>query len=288
MCKAFSCLVTKAGKVYWKVGLDSHEQVQTEFKDKDLQLQDSSEVTPTFARVEVVPTNNNYLKPDGWSLQIDETVKPGWWSGRHENRAYEAQKKWHKMVLAQINVKEALKPINPFLIAPPKRITDKHLDLLREWASIGASIGASIRDSIRASIRDSIRASIGDSIRASIRDSIRDSIGDSIRASIWDSIRASIGDSIRASIGASIWDSIGDSIGASIGASIDAYIGTLFPKITDWKSIDKKKPPFNKIKGYPLQSTVKLWKLGLVPSFDGEKWRLHGGKNAKILWEGKL
>ncbi len=244
MCRAFSCLITKAGKVYWKVGLDSHEKIQTEFRDKDQQLQDDREVTPTFARVEVVPINNNYLAPAGWSLQIDEQDKPNWWSGRHENRAYEAQKKWHKMILTQINVKEALKPVNPFLIAPPKRITEKHLGLLREWASI--------------------RASIWDSIGASIRDSI------------WASIR----DSIGTSIGASIWD--------SIGASIDAYIGSLFPKITDWKYVDSTKPPFNKIKGYPFNSAAKLWKLGLVPSFDGEKWRLHGNKDARILWEGKL
>jgi hypothetical protein len=41
-------------------------------------------------------------------------------------------------------------------------------------------------------------------------------------------------------------------------------------------------------KGYPFQSAVTLWELGLVPSFDGKKWRLHGGPNGKILWEGKL
>jgi len=28
--------------------------------------------------------------------------------------------------------------------------------------------------------------------------------------------------------------------------------------------------------------------MGLIPSFDGKKWRLHGGKKAEILWEGTL
>jgi hypothetical protein len=28
--------------------------------------------------------------------------------------------------------------------------------------------------------------------------------------------------------------------------------------------------------------------MGLVPSFDGKFWRLHGGINAKILWKGKI
>jgi len=30
------------------------------------------------------------------------------------------------------------------------------------------------------------------------------------------------------------------------------------------------------------------WKMGLVPSYDGKLWRLHGGKDAEILWEGKI
>ena len=30
---------------------------------------------------------------------------------------------------------------------------------------------------------------------------------------------------------------------------------------------------------------IKLWKQGLVPSFDGTTWRLHSGKKAKIIFE---
>lgn len=36
---------------------------------------------------------------------------------------------------------------------------------------------------------------------------------------------------------------------------------------------------------YPFAPCVKLWQLGLVPSFDGKMWRLHGGANAQILFE---
>jgi hypothetical protein len=28
-----------------------------------------------------------------------------------------------------------------------------------------------------------------------------------------------------------------------------------------------------------------LWESGFVPSFDGKTWRLHAGKNAKIVYE---
>ena len=36
-----------------------------------------------------------------------------------------------------------------------------------------------------------------------------------------------------------------------------------------------------RIGGYPL---VDLWRLGLVPSFDGKTWCLHGGPKAEILY----
>jgi hypothetical protein len=50
-----------------------------------------------------------------------------------------------------------------------------------------------------------------------------------------------------------------------------------------WKYTDKIKTA-----GYPFQPAVDLWKMGLVPSFDGKLWRLHGGKDGKVLWEGKV
>ena len=145
----------------------------------------------------------------------------------------------------------AINPIHPFKIEPPK-ITEKHIDLLKDWASVGASVSASIGDSIW------------------------DSVGNSVRASI----RASVG----ASIGASVWDSIGDSARASVRASVWAYIGSIFPlKRKEWKYIEKIKTD-----GYPFQSAVDLWNMGLVPSFDSKHWRLHGGKKATILWKGDI
>jgi hypothetical protein len=61
-----------------------------------------------------------------------------------------------------------------------------------------------------------------------------------------------------------------------------AYIGSLFPNITKWEYAPK-----TKTEGYPYQLCVDLWKQGLVPSYDGKKWRLHGGPKGKILWEDK-
>ena len=38
--------------------------------------------------------------------------------------------------------------------------------------------------------------------------------------------------------------------------------------------------------GYnPYTPCILLWKRGFVPSFDGTTWRLHSGKEAKIVFE---
>jgi hypothetical protein len=75
-------------------------------------------------------------------------------------------------------------------------------------------------------------------------------------------------------VGDSVWASVWASVGDSVGASVGAYIGSLFPGAFETP--------------YKYQPLVDLWKAGLVPSYDGKRWRLHSGENAKIIWEGKL
>ncbi len=104
------------------------------------------------------------------------------------------------------------------------------------WASVGDSVGASVRDSVRdsvwdsvgASVKDSVRDSVGasvrDSVGASVRDSVKASVGDSVRASVWDSVKASVGDSVRDYVWASVWASVGDSVGDSVKDSVGASV----------------------------------------------------------------
>ena len=65
------------------------------------------------------------------------------------------------------------------------------------------------------------------------------------------------------------WASVRDSVMDSVWASVASYVSTFF-------AIDYE---------YDFSSAVKLWEAGLVPSFDGRTWRLHTGKNAKIVYE---
>jgi hypothetical protein len=109
----------------------------------------------------------------------------------------------------------------------------------------------------------------------------------SIRASVWASVRDSVGASVWDSVGASVWTSVWNSVGASVGVSVRAsvwnsvwaYVSSLFYGIEKWKYIE------HKVGENPFQPGIDLWKRGFVPSFDGEKWRLHTGQDAKIVYE---
>ena len=75
--------------------------------------------------------------------------------------------------------------------------------------------------------------------------------------------------SVRASVGASVWDYVGASVWASVGASVWAYTSGYF----------------NIKYSHDFSANNKLWESGLVPSFDGTTWRLHSGKDAKVVYE---
>ena len=102
--------------------------------------------------------------------------------------------------------------------------------------------------------------------------------------SAWIGLHLFIKDSVRDSVRASVRDSVRASVWASVRASVRAYYGSFFIlSRNDWKYTEKIKTD-----QYPFLSVVKLWEMGLVSSYDGKKWRLHGGKDVRVLWEGTI
>ena len=93
--------------------------------------------------------------------------------------------------------------------------------------------------------------------------------------SVWESVM----ESVRDSVWDSVWDSVMDSIRDSVRGSVYAYIGSLFPNIEKWKYVDHSDGV------YPFQPAVDLIHRGFVPSFDGKVWRLHSGKDMKVIYE---
>jgi len=69
-------------------------------------------------------------------------------------------------VLFKWRYSEAINPVHPFKIAPPKKITDEHVRLLREWASVRDSVEASVVASVWDSVEASVMASVGASVWA--------------------------------------------------------------------------------------------------------------------------
>ena len=238
MCKAFSCVIGRDKTVTWRFGTDSHEDLIRIAGYKDNTL-DPEKIE--FCRIEISPKNRSYLEPDEWVFKIDMDVTPAWWTLAHKRACEREHKKWIKE-LDKVLVRKPI--VHPFQITPPEKITDEHIQLVREWASV--------RDSVGASVGASVWASVGDSVWASVWASVRDSVWASVRDSVWDSVRA--------------------------------YNGTFFiiPR-SDWKYTENIPG-----EGYPFQPAVTLWELGLVPSFDGKKWRLHGGPDGRVLWEGVI
>ena len=228
MCKAFSCICLESGDVVWKLGTDSHEDLI-----QSRGLTDRT-IPPTFARVEITPDNGDYRKPDKWTLRIDEKAAPSWWSPAYAAACMDAHAAWSKQLYAILDCETRIQ--DPFAeIKPPKRITKKHLALLRKWTSVLTSV----------------RDSVGDSVLTSVRDSVRDSAG------------ASVGDSVR------------DSVWAQIGGLF------VLPR-SAWQYTESIR-----CAGYPFKPAVDLWRLGLVPVYDGTEWALLGGPTAGVLWRGE-
>ena len=221
MCKAFSCICPREGGVGWKLGTDSHTDIVEMLGLRD----DTADPNMlTFARVEIVPANGDYRKPDKWVFHLDERIKPTWWNKGYESACWDAHAEWCKQLYAILDRETEI--ANPLTdIAPPKEITKKHVASLRRW------------------------------------NSVRNSVRNSVWNSVWNSVRNSVGDSV--------WTSVG------------AQIGSLFrlPR-KSWLHTDEIRT-----RGYPFQPAVDLWSAGLVPSFDGKTWRLHGGPGADVLFE---
>jgi len=109
--------------------------------------------------------------------------------------------------------------------------------------------------------------SVRDSILAYIRDSVCDSVGDSVGDFVCDSVL----DSVR-------W-LVFYSIGGSVEDSLWAYASSFF-------NIDKWKYAEHEIGVNPYQCAIDLWEMGLIPSDNGGKWRLHSHKG--IVWSGEI
>ena len=163
MCKAFSCLIHRDGKVYWKAGIDSHSNLVEHFRLKD----DKKELDADFVKVELTP-ERGYLHPEGrWTPKIDQGQTPHWWKDSMLMRADKALEEWKQEVYSKIDLEGARNPVKPWEIEPPK-VGPEQLALLKEWASVRVSVWPSVWASVGVSVRVSVGASVGASVGDSV------------------------------------------------------------------------------------------------------------------------
>jgi len=164
---------------------------------------------------------------------------------------------------------EVINPVNP-LKGRAKKPTTEDIELLQRSIEIW--------DKVKDSVASSLLWNYGRGIAVSVKDSIWYSVEFNAYHKIWESISAS-----------DLWGGIGFIIAfgwsytrQSVDISVWAYIGSLFPGIKKWKYIEHKEGE------YPFQPIVDLWHRGFVASFDSNTWRLHSGKNAKIVYKERI
>jgi len=155
MCKAFSCVVKKKSKkVYWKMGLDSHEDIKKHFKLDDTKLGNlvPIEIFPKDYLNMTEPKQNN----KDWTFKFDENC-PRWWNESYDRACWSCCFDWYNKVIKLVNWKGVRNIINPFEIKITRKVTIKHKLILKKWASVWDSV----RDSVGDSVQDSVWASVG-------------------------------------------------------------------------------------------------------------------------------
>ena len=98
-------------------------------------------------------------------------------------------------------------------------------------------------------------------VRVSVWGSVCGSVSGSVSDSVWCSVRGSVCGSVR-----DVWDSVRASVRDSVYAYVSSFFNIKYP--------------------YDYSSAIKLWEMGLVPSFDGDVWRINSYKG--VVWTGKI
>jgi hypothetical protein len=138
-----------------------------------------------------------------------------------------------------------IKPIiHPFEDCKKKRVSKEIISLLKEWNSVFALVNKANK-LILDSVNNSVFASVNNSVFSLVNNSVFSSVPDLVFASVLDSV----------------W----------------AYFSSFFD-LKNWGYVEHKEG-FN-----PFQCCIDLWEMGIVPSFDGNTYRLHSGKNADVIY----
>jgi hypothetical protein len=152
-----------------------------------------------------------------------------------------------KRILPELIIKNIKNP----LAGRPKKATKKDIDNLKKWISICKSVGDSV----------------GDSVWKSIGYSVENRVRDSVENSVWKIVVYSVENNVWNRV----WKSVWNSVRYSVWNIVRNYVASFFDLKYD----------------LDIAPGIELWNRGFIPSFDGTTWKLHSGKDAKVVYEMK-
>ena len=262
MCKFWSAVIDRTGKVYHLGEITSHEKVIEKFKLKDGDMNN-------ICRIEIpVIDKFDFLPETKWQVKIDQPETPSWLTEEMKNSAIKTFSSWNTVVFQK--KWKRFKKLNAHNEQPTKmkgeeiiwreKLTSAHEKLIMKFYLLGEKKSwYSVLDSVLDFVRDSVWYSVGYFVGYSVLDSVLDSVRDSVRDSARDSVLDSVLDSVWYSVLDSVWHSVLDS---------------------GWHSAFLNKP-------YPLALPKKIFDLGYIYCLVKENdniSRIHVyGKRGKLL-----
>jgi hypothetical protein len=264
MSKFFSFLSDGRGK-YWYSNTDDRQQMRgTDFKFK----QDSHSAIAEWHKKKGTMAIGGGLNRYEFS-PLTKAFKVEQINTRDDRRNAE---RWaNSLDFSGIVPELIIKPI----IDPRSKTTiptGEDLELLRRWVSVRASVYDGDCERFLGSF-GFVSGIVCHSIRPGVCDSIRDIAG----PCVWGGVRDIIWERMcETDAGAddSAWDFVWDSFWDSAWSYISSFVS-----VKKWRHIDRAEGE------NPFQPAIDLWERCLVPSFDGETWRLHSGPEMEIVSE---
>lgn len=120
--KAFACIVTQKGDIFWEKGIDNPHELYYKLPDKMEKFGN--------AYINIIPNDGDYchLDFDKCSIIFQNGDQPRWWSHVEYEHCRKAFEEWKTWLYSIMDVNKL--PQNPYFIKAPT-IEQRHIDLLK-------------------------------------------------------------------------------------------------------------------------------------------------------------
>jgi hypothetical protein len=266
--KAFACILTSTGTVYWNVGIDSTAEL--------VRLNNVSGTPGTdYLNVNIIPENKDeqeypYLYPDeDWVIVTDSS--PGFLA-TYEDAIWTAFDSW-KQVVYSFDYESALQDFSPTL-AIEHNPTQTDLDNLKAWVIAWEAVTKTNQN-----VGSTIALTAWDKVGPCLWNDLYMNVEANYRKLDVDCSGIAVCNSVAAYLGLDKLDqAMNDTVGDSVSDGQRALYTTYFTNITEWKYKN------GYTSGNPYTPGAALWQQGLIPSFDGTTWYLGSGSSCKVVY----